>query len=396
MKTDLHWQSVGRRSHHGIALPLSALWTERGPATFLDLIPLIDWCAEVGFDVIQLLPLNDSGIDPSPYNPISSCALNPKYLAKESVDESSYKQFCQENNDWLKAYGHAEIQYRCFSQMRKVKEYATRKKVYLMGDIPILISPKSVDVLAEPELFDLSKEAGAPPDQYNLEGQHWGFPLVRWDVMKENNYAWWKRRLRVASELYHIYRVDHVVGLFRMWAHKVGFIPPDPSLWPTQGREILEMMLQSTSMLPIAEDLGGGDTLSDVVRPMLKELGICGTKVMRWEPDVPYEPYSLTTVSTHDSEPLLLWWESEYRKPLTPDHHFELIRNSHHTSSYFHVNPLQEYFALIPELTRPPEQERINVPGTISPQNWTYKFKPPLEAFTRHKGLKIMIQNLLA
>jgi 4-alpha-glucanotransferase len=463
MKTDAHWERIGLKNHHGIALPLFSLWTQKGPATFLDLIPLIDWCASLGFDVVQLLPLNDTGDDPSPYRAISSCALDPRYLSGKveiRLEDPAYQEFYDENAVWLHPYArfkclksihakkhwtewpseevskndldlHCYTQFLCFQQMKKVYEYATRRKVLLLGDIPILINGDSADVWSNPSLFHTNVEAGAPPDQFNPKGQRWGSPLMNWDILRAKQYDWWKLRLKIASQFYHLYRIDHVVGFFRIWAIQElpdgsfaqGFLPPDRSHWPKHGRDVLEMMLDASPALPIAEDLGGKidgvDTLKTVVRPILKEFGICGTKVLRWErrwdedlsfiPYDEYEPYSLTTVSTHDSESLLQWWQDQpedarefckfknwsFDPDLSLERRTEILRDSHHTASYFHVNFLQEYLSLIPSLSWPnPEQERINVPGTISPKNWTYKFKPSLEEIIANPQLKELMMQV--
>jgi 4-alpha-glucanotransferase len=216
------------------------------------------------------------------------------------------------------------IQYFAFQQLSDVRKYASARGVLLKGDIPILISPDSSDTWMKPELFDFSLAAGAPPDDYNAEGQYWGFPIFNWDIVKKENFNWWKTRLEVAANYYDLYRIDHVVGFFRIWAIALNapakegkFIPENPALWVPQGEEILHMMIDACPMLPIAEDLG---IIPPSVRACLLKLGICGTKVMRWErkyegdkafiPFTDYPVISLTTVSTHDSETLQLWWHN--------------------------------------------------------------------------------------
>jgi 4-alpha-glucanotransferase len=476
VKTDSHWKSIGFKPHHGIALPLSALKSRQssGIGEFLDLIPLIGFCKKINFDTIQLLPINDTDGDTSPYNIISSCALDPVYLSlhalpnskipifeckewneakrvaipevkqkkiawlylyfqqtfKNIEKETSYQTFLKKHHHWLNPYAqfkakknehqntHWEnwgdapaqgvdfyffLQYHCFSQMEKVRAYATKKGCFLQGDIPILLNSNSADVWNHQHLFRRDLVAGAPPDYYNRLGQKWEFPIFNWEAMRKENFAWWKQRLSVASDLYHMYRIDHVVGFFRIWAIPKDqeaasgyFIPTDPHLWENLGREILTMMLEATPLLPIAEDLG---TIPPEVPRTLKEFGICGTKVVRWQrrwhdgkefiPMNEYEPFSLTTVSTHDSETLAMWWKNApeeaklvaheknwtYRPQLTEQERFDLLYDAHHSNSYFHINLLQEYLALFPELVSPnPEEERINVPGVVLPTNWTYRF----------------------
>ncbi len=501
------WSKIGIKSRHGINIPLASLKTAQssGIGEFFDLIPLIDWCHEVGFEVIQLLPLNDSGTDPSPYNALSSCALHPIYLSLQhlpgnptppdashlnilprvpylevlSLKLNFLHTYCTEagpdiikskefqafldQNKWLVPYAHFKVlkdklqhtpwlswpqelktpdfkkleaehaqeilfylllQFLCHLQLIQVKDYAHSKGVLLKGDIPILISPDSADAWFKPDRFNFNLCAGAPPDAFNSEGQYWGFPLFNWEDLKNEDFFWWKDRLKVASNYYDLYRIDHVVGFFRIWAIPLNhhpnegkFLPENPALWVPQGKEILLMMLKVSQMLPIAEDLGA---IPPSVRTTLAELGICGTKVIRWERKydqgggfIPFNEYpvlSMTTVSTHDSETLQLWWLDPiedakqfcafkgwtFSPDLSYDHRLEILRDAHHTPSLFHINLLPEYLALFPELVSShPDDERINVPGKILPTNWTYRLHVPLEEIARHEPLKKAIRAIL-
>lgn len=478
-----------------------------GIGEYPDLLPIISWCKELGFDVIQLLPLNDTGHETSPYCAISANALNPIHLGLSHLnDVSNHPQFQQQitelqklnslqridydavrthkekfltdyfqtqvaslpssaeyqafkkNNPWVFGYAlfkalkiqrnwqsweewpallrdpdiinlqyfpelgnevehHIFIQFLCFQQMKEVKQYATAHNVFIKGDIPILINKESADVWLNRKLFLMQYEAGAPPDKYVKEGQNWGFPLYNWTALHNEFYQWWIERLKVASTCYHIYRIDHIVGFYRIWGISQGqkpkeglFIPQDISLWIPQGETIMRMMLNNCAMLPIGEDLG---TVPPEVRINLKKLGICGTKMMRWErrwltdkgfiDPLDYDPESMTTVSTHDSETLQLWWSnhpeearlyaktvgSTYIKVLTEKERLSILTASHSSGSLFHINLLQEYLALVPGMTWPnPEDERINIPGTISKKNWTYRFKPSVEEIIKNAPLK--------
>ncbi len=512
------WEKIGVRDHHGFCLHLSSLHSEKssGIGEFLDLIPLISWCKEIGMDIIQLLPLNDSGLDTSPYNALSAYALNPIYLSLSDLPEiqrvpeyreklekmrswtrttrvkyhvirelkmsflkeyfthlfpelsasESYLQFVSEN-PWLQSYAlfkilkeemlwqhweewptlykspssqsyndllqehrqasefHFFLQYLCHAQMERVKKSAEANGVYLKGDIPILISRDSADVWNQRHLFLLHLAAGAPPDLYAKEGQYWGFPIYDWEELERENYKWWRERLRIASRLYHLYRIDHVVGFFRIWAIPYGkpakagnFLPSHAEQWIPQGQKIMEMMLKAAPILPIGEDLG---LVPPEVKHCLYRLGICGTKMMRWErrwegdggfiPVDEYEPMTMTCVSTHDSDTLQLWWRhfpkearlfAEFKKwPYQPflslPHHEKILRDSHHSSSLFHINLLQEYLALFPELvSHNPQNERINRPGTLLDTNWTYRFTPSVEKMVEHIPLKHKIRTLLS
>lgn len=511
------WQSVGIKDHHGFDIPIFSLHSKSssGIGEYTDLLPLIPWVKELGMDVIQLLPINDTGPENSPYLTLSAYALNPMYLGleqlprvqeysaltmmlrelkpfnlsqhinyralysarrnflheyfnrfHESIQVSPEFQTFKKENPWLQGYAlfkalkefsswsswenwpaevknptpssmikllnrfesdilfHEIVQFLCFQQMEKVRKTAQEHGVQLMGDIPILINRESADVWLERPLFLLEYAAGAPPDMYSAEGQKWGFPLYDWAEMEKTNYAWWRTRLKVAARLYNLYRLDHVVGFFRIWGIPIAqkategrFIPEDPMTWIPHGEKIMRVMLEEQSMLPIGEDLG---VIPPEVRVCLKKLGICGTKVMRWErmwdedsrfirpEDYPY--ISLTTVSTHDSETLQLWWRDNpqeareyartkgwnYAPQLTPEQHFQLLYDSHHTKSLFHINLLQEYLPLVPGFTwGSPSEERINLPGTISDSNWSYRFRPSVEELVQSKDFRSLMQKIL-
>ncbi|HRD54860.1 MAG TPA: 4-alpha-glucanotransferase [Parachlamydiaceae bacterium] len=513
MKTEKHWEIVGLKTHNGINVPLFSLWSKKscGIGEFTDLIPLIYWCKAVGFDVIQLLPLNDTGQESSPYSALSAFALNPIHLSlhrlpfaeetelkkflplnqekrvdykkvralKEAFLRDYYKKhgqdlmqlpyFCQfrDENPWLESYAlfkalrieqdwksfehfskewqkptlfgytellhvykqevdfHIFIQYLCFKEMQEVKKIAAENNIFLMGDIPILINRDSADVWMERHLFSLDYSAGAPPDMYNQEGQNWGFPIYNWQEMEKENYEWWKIRLKTAEKLYDIYRLDHIAGFFRIWsipshtsARNGFYIPGDDEAAKNQGEKILSMLLDSCTMLPIGEDLGN---VPDFIRDSMQKLGIPGTKIMRWErvwkedgrfiEGKDYPPLSLTSVSTHDSETLLLWWKEReeeaslyarsqkfpYNKKLSMQQQMGILKTSLHTKSLFHINLLQEYLSLIKDFTADNmEDERVNVPGIVSDKNWTCRYPSPIEEIVENQELKNIIQTLLS
>lgn len=319
---------------------------------------------------------------------------------------------------------HCFLQYLCDEQLSASKKYANERDVLLMGDIPILIDRESADVWQYQHYFDLNFSAGAPPDNYSQDGQKWGFPIYNWQELEKTNYRWWIDRLQWSSRYYHLYRIDHIVGFFRIWAipleltAKEGhYIPQDEATWIDHGQRILMMMLNNCEMLPIGEDLG---TVPPEVKTCLNALGICGTKMMRWErrwnidgqfiPPQDYLFASMSTVSTHDSETLQHWWKSypleaqllayskgwSYQSQLSHAHHQEILWDSHHSNSLFHINLLQEYLALIPGLSwSVPEDDRINVPGIISDHNWTYRLRIPLEDMMINTSLNHLMKDLI-
>lgn len=108
-------------------------------------------------------------------------------------------------------------QYHLDRQLREVKEYAVRHGVGLKGDIPIGISRTSVDAWTAPELFNLDSQAGAPPDDFSIMGQNWGFPTYNWERMALDGYRWWRNRFTKMAQYFDAYRIDHVLGFFRIW-----------------------------------------------------------------------------------------------------------------------------------------------------------------------------------
>ena len=95
--------------------------------------------------------------------------------------------------------------------------YARKKGISLKGDLPIGVSADSADAFYHPELFNLDSCAGAPPDYFSKDGQNWGFPTYNWDEMAKDDFAWWKKRLKKMSEYFDAFRIDHILGFFRIW-----------------------------------------------------------------------------------------------------------------------------------------------------------------------------------
>lgn len=112
---------------------------------------------------------------------------------------------------------HCFVQYHLAKQLREVRDYAHSQGVVLKGDIPIGISRTSVDAWVYPELFNMSVAAGAPPDDFSVLGQNWGFPTYNWAKMAEDGYAWWRARFVKMAEYFDAYRIDHILGFFRIW-----------------------------------------------------------------------------------------------------------------------------------------------------------------------------------
>ena len=448
----------------GLLVPLFALRTENdlGVGDTESLKEMIDWASEHGFGLVQVLPINETGGDNSPYNIISSLALDPTTIAtnpktlkdlptadyqricmqhdlgalregkvnyrgvralKGELLETAWKNFktrqikektrrakefaawSKENAAWLEPYTlfralvrwHGEnentdlwpkkqrtyaaakkwlasaspvdrrkvrawrdffayVQWVAYRQWSALKAYGEARKVALVGDVPVGVSVFSADVFAQPEIFDLTRSAGAPPekvfaaDPFTAKwGQNWGFPLYHWEEMAKDDYAWWRRRLRTTMKIFHFLRVDHALGFFRIYTFPwrpdrnaeflplsedeakartggvlPGFIPGDDSSEQSretnraQGDRLFRMIVEETGQHRlIAEDLG---EMSPYVRPVLQAQEIPGFKIPLWEiapdgwptPGREYERLSLATYATHDHPTLRAYWDGWY------------------------------------------------------------------------------------
>jgi 4-alpha-glucanotransferase len=447
----------------GVLVPLFALRREDdlGIGDVGALRKFIDWIAEIGFTLVQLLPINETGGDNSPYNAISAMAIEPtslhlapgsppdltredfeallatidlpglcrgrvKYRQVKELKQrllekafanfsaqadqkrkSEFKQFCEEESTWLRDYAlfrvlveqnkgsaawdqwppHHQtiesarhwlrdlpqekqpaiadrldffcyVQWIAHRQWRDVKAHAEQRSVALMGDIPFGVSYYSADVFSRPNEFLLDWFGGAPPEPHFKDdaftqkwGQNWGIPLYRWSAMRTKNFQWWRERVRATRRIFHLFRIDHVQGFYRIYAFpwrpqkNKEFLPLDqqqmlertggfaPHFVPRdddtpehreanklEGEEYLRFILDEAGAARVAgEDLG---VVPDYVRPSLQSLGIAGFKIPQWEirdgmiiPGDRYERLSVATYATHDHEPIRALWEQALQHP---------------------------------------------------------------------------------
>jgi len=418
----------------------------------------IDWAAEIGFKLVQLLPISEMGHDNSPYNAISAMAIEPTtlHLAPGSPEDLTrddyesalvdvdltklrhgavkygvvkkvkrrllekafanfsahasqdrhwkFRNFCAQESAWLDDYaffralmeenGENEawnkwpgehqriesarawlerqspekkrqfhdrdnffryVQWIANEQWSGIKSYAEERGLALMGDIPFGVNYYSADVFARRNEFALDWCGGAPPESHFKDdkftqkwGQNWGIPLFHWDVMRHRNFDWWRQRVRSIRRSFHLFRVDHVLGFYRIYAfpwrpqQNRKFLPLDwnqmlgqtggraPHFHPRDdsspnnceanrhdGEECLRAVLEeSGGARLIGEDLG---TVPDYVRPSLRSLGVAGFKIPQWEfyqgrvtPGAEYERLSVATYATHDHKPMRALWEEAF------------------------------------------------------------------------------------
>lgn len=140
---------------------------------------------------------------------------NTKWGEYSVYDEEKIARLIEENKERIGFF--CFVQYHLDRQLREVRDYAHQHRVVLKGDIPIGIGRNSVDAWKTPELFNMNVSAGAPPDDFSILGQNWGFPTYNWEEMAKDGFAWWKARFRKMAEYFDAYRVDHILGFFRIW-----------------------------------------------------------------------------------------------------------------------------------------------------------------------------------
>jgi len=644
----------------GAAVPVGALRTKKGMGVgeFSDLADFAVLCKKMRVGLIQILPVNDTGFESSPYSSLTAFGLHPLYLRIEELEEfaevgdlvkkrikkardnfDKNKRFshylvlkekleiCREiynagkaqiaknnalsswidQNSWIKQYAvyrrlkekndqkswkdwseyssvtaadidklwndknlreehlfWAWLQRALDVQFSKAAQAIKDAGLVLEGDLPILMNEDSCDVWAHPEIFIQELSAGAPPDMYSPDGQNWGFPIYNWEEQEKDNFAWWKKRLAVAGKYYQAYRIDHVLGFFRIWAsshrdysssigryvpyapvtsgdlRKLGFdkgrirwvsqphIPTEELMnvlrknkggdvkaeadkifskalmrvnneelwifkkkvtgekdidafkfqtevsnylkgkwkdrvfleyrkgkffpvwyfrnatayktftaaeksaleellgkrqkkservWAQQGLKLLSVLVQSSTMLPCAEDLGA---VPACVPKVLTKLKILGLRVTRWfrewdkggQPYIPFENYpqlSVCTPAVHDSSTVRQWWEQEadqgqfagfigvpsLPKVYNPGTAKVILSKTAQARSRFRVFQIQDLLHLSNNwYSADPADERVNVPGTANDFNWTYRLPANISEIAKDKELILAVKEI--
>lgn len=154
------------------------------------------------------------------------CVLRDKYKTPNFNDWKTHKKyiagkiaqfFSPKNKDYDASMLHAWVQFQLHKQLKDAIDYTHSLGVSVKGDLPIGIYRYSVEAWAEPELFGMDFQAGAPPDQFTELGQNWEFPTYNWEAMKEDDYRWWKNRFKALEQYFDAMRIDHILGFFRIW-----------------------------------------------------------------------------------------------------------------------------------------------------------------------------------
>lgn len=286
------------------------------------------------------------------------------------------------------------FQQYCFTtQWSKLKKYANKKGIQIIGDVPIYVALDSSDAWANPEMLQFDEDynpkavAGCPPDAFSATGQLWGNPLYRWDVHKNQGYSWWISRIKTCYELYDMLRIDHFRGFDEYYAIPYGDATAEFGEWEKgPGIELFETLENQMGELPIlAEDLG---FLTDSVRKLLADSGFPGMKVLQFafdsREDSDYLPYhydrnSVVYTGTHDNATTYSFFDElkkedkdvalrymnrsrfTSKKKLT----WDLIALAMGSVSDLCIIPAQDYLCL-------PNSARINTPSTLG-GNWKWR-----------------------
>ncbi len=328
-------------------------------------------------------------------------ALKKEYEGKPWFDWEQGLKMRDPESIWQARQKHKDeirfqyfVQYLFYTQWQALHAYAKSKGISIIGDVPIYVPLDSVEVWTAPELFQLDETltptaiAGCPPDGFTADGQLWGNPLYRWDLLEKNGYSWWIRRLGAAGKLYDTVRMDHFRGFEAFWSVPYGDTTAKNGQWIKGGG--LKFIQAVQKALPelklIAEDLG---FLTQEVLDMRDDAGLPGMKVLEfafYSKDEPseYLPYTypnncVVYTGTHDNVTAQEWFDTTdeetiaYAKrymALTEEEGYVwgMIRTAMASVADTCIVQMQDYLGLGGE-------SRMNCPGLLSDKNWTWRMK---------------------
>jgi 4-alpha-glucanotransferase len=367
----------------GILLHVTSLPGGRlGPAAYR----FVDWLAAAGQSWWQVLPLGPPDRSGSPYTSPSAFAAWPGLLAdpEAEIDSASLAAFRAAQAYWIEDWerfagaGAAADQVRFEREWTALRSYAAARGIRLIGDIPLYVGPRSADRSSHPELFQRGVVAGAPPDALSASGQLWGNPLYDWPALRRRGYRWWIERLRRASQLADLARVDHFRGFVAYWSVPAGARSARAGRWRRgPGRAVFDAAGRELGPLQlIAEDLG---VITPPVERLRAELGLPGMAVLLFAfsgRDNPHRPENhgeqlVVYTGTHDTETARGWWDSldaraRAASGLDPaEPHWSLIELALSSRAALAVIPAQDVLGLGSEA-------RMNRPG-IAQGNWRWQ-----------------------
>lgn len=307
-------------------------------------------------------------------------------------DEKTLRKFIEENGEKIEFWKF--LQYKFYEEWKNLKKYANNNGIKIIGDIPIYVAYDSVDVWKNPEYFQLDEDlkmtavAGCPPDAFSAVGQLWGNPLYDWEYMEKTKYKWWIKRLKVATTLYDIVRVDHFRGFESYYSIPANETTAMNGQWRKgPGMKLFKQVKEELGDLNlIAEDLG---YLTEDVMQLLKESGYPGMKLMQFAFDSreggDYLPHnyiknSIAYIGTHDNNTALGWILSadsndiEYMRTYLDIYSYDdretvwkMICRTMAVVSDIVIIQMQDYLGL-------GDEARMNIPSTLG-GNWCWRME---------------------
>jgi 4-alpha-glucanotransferase len=288
---------------------------------------------------------------------------------------------------------HQYIQFEFARQWKDLRRHAHACGIALVGDVPLYVAYDSADVWAHPEYFLLEEdallpifEAGTPPDDcFPGEGQHWGHPVYAWERLEKEDFGWWVERLRRSLERFDFVRLDHFRGFEAFWAIPRGSSPLQGHWRPGPGSHFFSTLQHALGDLPIiAEDLG---FITPAVHLLRETFSLPGMFVLQFACTTPgddallsdgCQPHCVAYTATHDTDTTAGWFKSlqgaqrqtarAYLGPPGPEGiHWDAIRRVWGLPACWALAPLQDVVGL-------DSQGRMNVPGTCSSRNWSWRF----------------------
>jgi 4-alpha-glucanotransferase len=281
------------------------------------------------------------------------------------------------------------LQFAFARQWNHLRAAAAKSEIRIMGDVAIFVNMDSADVWVHPELFELDEDlnpvsvAGVPPDYFSETGQRWGNPLYRWDVLEEQGFDWWVKRIRRAEELYDLIRLDHFRGFEAYWAIPAEEETAVKGAWvKAPGLKLFRALEAALGPLPlVAEDLGMITAEVDALR---LEMRMPGMKVLQFgfngkgaHMHLPHRftPDTVAYTGTHDNDTTQGWWKlatkvehqavEAYVGPVSGRPVWPLIRAMEVSVAQTAVVPAQDLLELGSEA-------RMNTPA-VAAGNWSWR-----------------------
>jgi 4-alpha-glucanotransferase len=447
-------ERVLARRRAGVLLPASALRRHDRGAFGTPALRFIDWLADAGFSVWQLLPLVPTDLNGSPYWARADRAGSATLIDAATPDPGSpddLEAFRAASAHWLDdftlfeaiseeqhgaAWWHwpealrrrdtqalakarlrlaprlrelARVQWRFDEQWRALRRHAAARGVRIFGDLPIYVAPDSVATWVSPGAFQLDAQgqplavSGVPPDYFCEDGQLWGNPLYDWDAQQRDGFAFWLARLALQADRFDLLRIDHFRALEAYWAVPAGAKSAREGQWrPAPGRALLAQAMRQLPQLElVAEDLG---VITPEVTALRREFKLPGMRVLQFGFDgdssnlhLPHEHAidAVVYTGTHDNDTTVGWYGS------LPSATRDLVRRYLGRADHEVVDAmLRAVLASVGVLAVLPVQDilqlgseaRLNTPGTVE-GNWTWRL--PEQALTPDLGSRYRDLNQL-